>query len=283
MADSAGAVVFTAEERGGDMATSNDAVVAQLWRYPVKSMQGERLAAATVVNDGLAGDRRWGVRDELTGRVLTGRREPQLLEAAASVGPDSEPVIDLPDGTRLAGPGEATDAALSDWLARPVRLVEASARGDRAEFFADATDDASEPMEWTMPPERFVDALPLLLVTTASLRAGAAHHPAGEWDVRRFRPNVLLDAPVQGWVEDAWCGHVVRIGDIELLPQAPCVRCTMVTRPQPGLARDLDIYRTLARHHDGNLGVWTAVRTAGTFAEGDVADVVAGPASPPAG
>ena len=60
------------------METPNDPVVAQLWRYPVKSMQGERLTAVEVQPDGLDGDRRWGVRDEDTGRVLTGRREPHL-------------------------------------------------------------------------------------------------------------------------------------------------------------------------------------------------------------
>ena len=49
----------------------------------------------------------------------------------------------------------------------------------------------------------------------------------------------------------------------------------MVTRPQPGLNRDLDVYRTLARHHGGNLGVWTAVRNGGTIAENDIAQLVA--------
>ncbi len=139
----------------------NDSVVAQLWRYPVKSMQGERLPVVEVQADGLDGDRRWGVRDERTGRVLTGRREATLLEATASLGEGAEPVIKLPDGTGLIGAGDATDSALSDWLGRPVRLVEAAAHGDRAEYFADPTDDASEAIEWTMPPERFVDAMPL--------------------------------------------------------------------------------------------------------------------------
>jgi hypothetical protein len=92
--------------------------------------------------------------------------------------------------------------------------------------------------------------------------------------VRRFRPNVLLDTKGDGWVEDGWCGHVVRLGGVEVLPQQQCVRCTMVTRRQPGLARDLDVYRTLARHHGGNLGVWTAVRTGGTITEGAPAEVM---------
>ena len=256
------------------METLSDPVIAELWRYPVKSMQGERLSAVEVQIDGLHGDRRWGVQDRFSGRVLTGRREPKLLEATAKLGANGEPVVELPDGTTVVGAGDVADGALSEWLERPVCLVEAAARGGRAEFFADATDDASEAIEWTMPPERFVDALSLLLLTTASLRAGAALHPAGQWDVRRFRPNVLLDVSGDGWVEDGWCGHIVRIGGVEVAPQQPCVRCTMTTRPQPGLPRDLDVYRTLARHHGGNLGVWTTVNLGGTIAEGDVVHVV---------
>jgi hypothetical protein len=99
-----------------------------------------------------------GIRDEHTGRVLTGRREPRLLEAAARLAAGGEPVIELPDGTVLVGSGAATDEVLSGWLGHPVRLVEAGVHGGRAEFFADPTDDASEAHEWTMPPERFVDA-----------------------------------------------------------------------------------------------------------------------------
>ena len=205
--------------------------VAELWRYPVKSLQGERLATANVEADGLQGDRRWGIRDEATGRVLTGRREPRLLEAAATLNEANEPVIVLPGGSGLDGAGQATDAALSDWLARPVRLVPANREhGERAEFFADATDDTSAAIEWTMPPGRFVDAMALLVLTTASLRAGATRYPDGDWDVRRFRPNVLIDEAGEGWAEDGWCGQAMRIGAVELLPQQPCIRCTMVTR-----------------------------------------------------
>jgi hypothetical protein len=249
--------------------------VAALWRHPVKSLQGEPLSAAAVDEDGVRGDRSWGIRDGATGRILTGRREPRLLAAAASLGEDGEPVIRLPDGATLHGAGEATDAALSAWLDRPVSLVAAAgAPGGQAEFFADATDDASAAVEWTMPPGRFVDALPLLVLTTASLRAGQHHYPGGEWDVRRFRPNVLVAVDGDGWIEDGWCGQTVRAGEVEVVPQAPCVRCTMVTRAQPALDRDLDIYKTIARHHGGNLGVWSTVRTPGTIRVGDPVDVL---------
>jgi uncharacterized protein YcbX len=120
-----------------------------------------------------------------------------------------------------------------------------------------------------MPPGRFVDAMPLLVVTTASLRTGAALHPAGDWDGRRFRPNLLIDTDTDGWVEDQFCGRTLAIHEAMVAPRQRCTRCTMVTRPQPGLDRDLDIYRTLARHHGGTLGVWAQVRSPGAVRVGD--------------
>jgi uncharacterized protein YcbX len=243
--------------------------VAGIWRYPVKSLQGERLDRGFAEAGGLRGDRCWGVRDDVTGRILTARRQPQLLLASASLSEDGELQLTLPGGERVMGVGAHVDAALSAWLGRAVTLVGAEgAPAGRAEFFADATDDSSEAIEWTMPPGRFVDAMPLLVLTTASLRAGAALHPTGEWDVRRFRPNLLVDVDGSGWVEDAWCGRTVDIEGVRLVPRQPCVRCTMVTRPQPGVARDLEIYKALSRHHDGTFGVWTRVDTPGTLRVG---------------
>jgi uncharacterized protein YcbX len=227
-----------------------------------------------VDEDGLRGDRCWGVRDETTGRILTGRREPRLLLASATVTDDGEPQVTLPNGDRCRGIGPATDAVLSAWLDRPVTLTDArGAPAASAEFFEDATDDASPALEWTMPARRFVDAMPLLVLTTASLRTASALYPDGTWDVRRFRPNLLVDIDADGWVEDAWCGSTLRVGSVELVPRRPCVRCTMVTRPQPGLERDLDIYKTLGRNHDGTLGVWTHVRTPGTLSVGEPIDL----------
>ena len=245
-----------------------------IWRYPVKSLQGEELPEALLEDDGLRGDRCWGIRDERTGKILTGRREPQLLLAAATLGDDDEPTVVLPSGVRYRGTGSATDAALSEWLGRPVALVQAAgAPGGEAEFFADATDDSSAAIAWTMPAGRFVDAAPLLLLTTASLRAGASLHPEGAWEVRRFRPNFLVEVAGDGWVEDAWCGRTICVGSAVVVAQQPCVRCTMVTRPQEGLVRDLDVYRTLARHHGGTLGVWTLVQAAGSVGVGDTVTV----------
>ncbi len=257
-------------DRVGTSAPMGTPRVAALWRYPVKSFQGEPIAQAEIDEDGLRGDRCWGVRDEASGRILTARREPRLLLASAVLTDDGLPEITIPDGQRVRGTGVLTDSALSAWLRRPVTLVGAQgAPGASAEFFADATDDTSAAIEWTMPPGRFVDAMALLVLTTSSLRAGAEIYPAGDWHPRRFRPNVLVDTDGDGWIEDEWCGRKVQVGTVEVLPREPCSRCTMVTRAQPDLERDLEIFKTLRRHHNATLGVWTQVAATGTARVGD--------------
>jgi len=240
-----------------------------LWRYPVKSLQGEPIDGASVEADGVAGDRRWGLRDQRTGRILTARRRPELLGASATYDGD-DPVITLPDGSTAVGRGRRTDSQLSEWLESPVSLV-SSLGGDagKAEYFADATDDTSQAIEWTMPYGRYVDAAPILMLTTVSLRTAAGHHPDGAWDVRRFRPNILIDLEGEGWVEDSWVGQQIRIGTVTLNPTQPCIRCTMVTRSQPGLDADVEMFRTLARHHGGLFGVWSDVVTTGSLSVGD--------------
>ncbi|MCW2712366.1 MAG: hypothetical protein JWP24_2560, partial [Marmoricola sp.] len=88
----------------------------------------------------------------------------------------------------------------------------------------------------------------------------AAHlHPDGVWDPRRFRPNALIDVDGEGWLEDDWVGQALQIGAVTLMPAQPCIRCTMVTRAQPGLDADVEVFHTLARHHRGHFGVWSDV------------------------
>src|SRR5664279_5977098 len=98
-----------------------------LWRYPVKSLQGERLKSASFEDGGMVGDREWGLRDQRTGRILTARRRPELLAASAFYDA-SAPVMTLPTGETLVGPGPESDCALSEWLASPVSLVPSSGR-----------------------------------------------------------------------------------------------------------------------------------------------------------
>src|SRR5262245_22035306 len=94
--------------------------IAQLWRYPVKSLLGERLPTLRLVDDGVEGDRMWGILDRSDGRILTARREPRLLFASSRLVARDLPIITLPAGQELAGTGPVTDAALAAWLGQPV-------------------------------------------------------------------------------------------------------------------------------------------------------------------
>jgi uncharacterized protein YcbX len=247
---------------------------AQLWRYPVKSLLGERLPTLRLVEDGVEGDRAWGIQDRGDSRILTARREPRLLFASSRLAARDVPDIALPDGRETAGTGPVADAALSAWLGKPVTLVAASESAAAcAEYFADATDDASQAIEWTMPKGRFVDAFPVLVMTTAGMRGAAVAHPAGTWDVRRFRPNILIQLDGEGWLEDAWIERRLNVGSAQLIPRRRCIRCTMVNRAQPGLDRDVNIYKTLHRTHRGEAGMWTQVMQAGSISEGDMVEV----------
>ena len=106
-----------------DTALPRSMRVKEIWRYPVKSLQGEKLSEARLDVSGVGGDRCWGIRDEITGKILTGRREPRLLLATAFFADDGEPDIVLPSGELCRGSGPKTDTALSDWLQRSVTLV----------------------------------------------------------------------------------------------------------------------------------------------------------------
>ena len=242
-----------------------------IYRYPVKSMQGEGLAAGMLTEHGVPGDRRWGVVDVETGAVLSAKREARLMEATAYTSGGSVRVR-LPDG-QLLGPGEDADAVLSQWLGRQVALADATARAGRYEMHVDNVDDASPVIELPCPPDTFFDAAAVHLLTTASVRTMQARQPSSTWDLRRFRPTLLVEADGEGFPEDDWIGRTVSVGAIELAVFAPTVRCRMTAHQQPGLDRDIDVTKAVNREHGGNLGVYAVVRVPGRVAVGDAVTV----------
>lgn len=225
--------------------------VAELWRYPVKSMLGESVDASEVGPTGLPGDRAFGIIDVATGNVLTARREPRLLFASASWH-DGDVAIVSSEGEALDG-----DAALSAWLGRPVRLTRAGEEGgvyESPDDFENETDWAA----WQGPGHAWHDSARarVSLVSTGTL---------GTWAPQRFRANVLLD----GSGEDALVGEQVRLGTAVLDVTKPISRCIMVTRPQPELGKDLDVLRTIHRERGGRLAVGALVAESGSVAVGD--------------
>lgn len=252
--------------------------VAELWRFPVKSMQGTPVERLTFDGGRAVGDRTWAVVDPAAGKVLSAKRWAPLLQASAEGNDDGngdEVTITLPDGSTHEAGDPETDKALSAWLDHEVRL-QRPPPGDGLPFElpTEAWDDTSPMFEFPGPPGGpFVDLAAAHVLTTASLRAAERLYPEGVWDVRRFRPNALLDVDGEGFVEDAWIGAPVALGEVVLDPFMPTVRCAMTTREQPGLPRDADIARTLNREHDLNLGLYCSLTTPGTIVTGDAVRV----------
>lgn len=227
--------------------------VTQLWRFPVKSLGGERVESAEIDERGIVGDRRRAILDVTTGAVLTARRCPDLLFASARTTDDGV-VVERDDGVRLQG-----DEALSDWLGRPVRLIEArpgvaSTYETVVDFEHEAT---SEWVSWEGPEGTFHDSK-RTRVSIMSLDA------IDRWDVRRFRANVVVDTGGEDLV-----GCRVAIGSVELDVVKRIDRCVVTTRPQPGLARDLEVLRTINRERNSFLGVGAMIGSAGRLAVGD--------------
>ncbi len=231
--------------------------VTELWRYPVKSLQGERLTGAEMGPEGLAGDRQWALFDVGTGLGLTARRVPDLLFLSGRLRPDGRAEVVLPDGSVTA-----EDAVLSDWLGRPVTLrAAADAPGERRyENPAEVGED--DEYDWdtfTGARGAFHDSsrIRVSLVSTGTL---------GTWDRRRFRANVVLS----GEGEDALVGQRVRLGSAELDVVKQVDRCVMVTRPQPGgIGRDNGVLKTIHRQRDGYLAVGALVTRPGAVSVGD--------------
>jgi uncharacterized protein len=228
--------------------------VVELWRFPVKSLQGEQVETATVTADGIDGDRAYALFDLDTGFGLTARRVPELLFASARVTDDGVEIT-LPDGSIAGG-----DDQLCDWLGRRVALRRAAdVRSREYENPLDFEHDADW-MAFEGAPGAFHDSrrTRVSLVSTGTL---------GAWDRRRFRANVIVD----GDGEDAWVGSTLTIGGARLDVGKRIERCVMTTRPQPGgIDRDLDVLRTINRVRDGTLAVGALVAQPGTLRIGDV-------------
>ncbi len=276
--------------------------VRELWRYPFKSMQGERVAAATVGPTGLLGDRGWAVRDETAGEIRGAKKLPGLLACTATyvrepAGDAIPPVIiTLPDGATCRSDEPGAAQALSRLLDREVTVWPRQPPDDTAHYRRGMPDSADmdaelrgifgrlpdEPLpdlsvfppeifEYTSPLGTYFDAFPLHLLTTAWIGMLAQHNPGARFDVRRFRPNVLIEpaAPGAGALELDWDGKTLCIGEARIRVDAPCPRCVMTTLPQADLPKDPGVLRTIVRDSGQNVGVYATVVRPGRVAVGD--------------
>ena len=239
--------------------------VTGLYRYPVKSMQGLDVATLDLTADGFAGDRRWALLDAATGRLMSAKRWSALLQASAD-----DDGLTLPDGTWIPFAAPDADALLSVWLGREVRLVEAGPDTTVSyEMTFDPPDDDAEYFAIEAPPGTFLDATAGHLVALTTLRHAAERRGDLDWDVRRFRPNVVVDGDLEAFAEDDWVGRTLRVGGAELAVRQPTVRCAMPLRAQPGLSRQASMYAALEELHRNHLGLYLDAVTPGRIAVGD--------------
>lgn len=268
-------------------------VVSALFRYPVKSMLGEKLAELALTANGTLGDRAWAVR-EASGRVATAKKWPAMLGFRAAYdspprGDELAPVtVTFPDGRSIHAADPDASARLSEVLGRPVRLERARAdersRGeiDPQTIFADVPVERILPgfTNQTLPDTfglmrgAFFDSAPIHVLASTSLEH-LRRLCGGDsiLDPRRFRPNIFVDtrgAGADGFVEDEWLEGTLEVGEsVKIIGMTPALRCVMTTHAQSDLPRDLSILRAAAQHHKATLGVFAAIGAPGAIRVGD--------------
>ena len=277
--------------------TPEGSVVA-LWRYPVKSMLGEELNASAVTQRGLLGDRAHALVDRADGKVASAknpRKWPQLFDFRAAfvdtprTGAPLPPVrITLPDGTVLSSTQSDLNQVLSQALNREVTF-DAAERGHQEvvestspnpwtpqaeEYWPDmeGLDYRDTVTDFALPEGTFFDCAVVHVLTTATLDRLRALYPSGRFEARRFRPNIVVqtDGDHEDFVENAWIGHTLAIGDaVRVSITGPCPRCVMTTLAQGDLPKDPGILRTAAQHNRVNVGVYASVLQGGRVRRGD--------------
>lgn len=254
-------------------------VVRALFRYPVKSMQGEPVADVDVGAGGVDGDRTYALVDEQTGRVASAHHPDKwgmLLHCRArwdGLPGEGRVVVELPDGDVLAV-GADLERRLGELTGRRVRLVLGAPEGGSYEIVhPDVEGTAPEEfVRYTLEaagardgrvgrlavaldaaPGSLVDVSPVHVVTTSALAALQAG--GGDADLRRFRPNVVVDTDgASGYVEQSWTGATLSLGGVRLAVTMPTPRCLVPTLAQAGLGRHRETLVTLARDNRLTVG-----------------------------
>ena len=276
-----------------------NASILNIYRYPVKSMMGETLSEADIGEAGIPGDRGWAVRDEKRGGIRGGKKISQLMTLTAQSGPTA-PLITSPDGDSASASTEGINEWLSDKLNHPVTLwpllpadqLDHYRRGapDTEDFeqelravFGRLPEEPlpdltgfEELLEFESPPGTYFDAFPISIMSQQSLATMNQLEGESQFDVRRFRPNLLVDIPETDhpFPEQAWVGKTLSIGGVMMKIDMTCPRCAMTTHGFDDLPQDPQIMRKLVANSEGNLGIYASVVQAGKVIAGDSVSVV---------
>ncbi len=301
--------------------------VREIWRYPVKSMAGERLDGSQVGTHGLWGDRGWAIRDEATGEIYNAKRHPILMRCSAVYREEPSahrvPHVDIifPDGSTVGSDSPAISQRLSElmgrrvalqslqsaadteyyrrrergsallgrlWTYRPARrlLQRAVFRGQMGnelrqtfglepeEPLPDLTSVPAMVWEFYTPPGTYFDLFPIHVLTTSTLQLMSRLNSAANWDVRRFRPNVLVETEsMTGSIENHWVGRAIHIGAFMIKGEIQTIRCAMPMHAQVDLPRDPSVLRTIVREANQCLGLYASVIGPGHVTLGDAVEL----------
>lgn len=147
---------------------------------------------------------------------------------------------------------------------------------EEGEPIPDLSQMPQEVLEYTSPLGTYFDAFPINLLTTASLKKMAQINPNAVWDVRRFRPNFVIETNEElvGLVEAAWAGRGLRLGEVELKLEIPCARCGMTMHAQDGLPKDPSVLRSIVKDANQNMGIYASVVSGGRVNVGDAVELI---------
>lgn len=227
------------------------------------------MATATVTMGGIEGDRAFALRRG-DGALISAKRVKEMFGFHARLSSAGVVGIEFPDGRLIAEGDPEIDHALTDALGFEVQLVQRSDAGIERIAMGETSDTTEGEGEFHTTTG-FFDSTEMHLLSTRSLRAARSIYPEGDWDPRRFRPNVMLDTgPGSAFDLEEWSGRLLGIGNEAIFEIVKgCTRCVMTTHPQESLPQDRQILETLARHNRNTLGALATVAEQGTIAAGD--------------
>lgn len=252
--------------------------IAELWRHPVKSMQGEQVDSVELDEHGIVGDRRFALRDLTTGTIVSAKR-PRLgrllLTCRATTSGDTV-LVTVGDTTYdIHADRGRLDAALADLLEMPVRI---DTVGTAPEVYTSEWPDidglalSGVTVDLPLHHGSFADLAPLHVLTTTSLHHLRALVPDSTLTIQRFRPGIVIDDhrfadEATSFVENHWSGLRARVGDAELTFGDAAPRCVMTTLAQPGLADDKGVLQAIARHNRRDFGGYGDFACLGAYAD----------------
>ncbi len=250
--------------------------VSEIRRYPVKSMQGESPTSVRIGPDGLEADRRYAVIDTETGHVASAknpRKWRSLLDLRAELH-DGVLVVTAQNGTVFRSDHADFESELSRHLGRAVTVRGTPLLSPAIEIHwpdLPGIPNAGSDLVEGLSAGSYFDLAPVHLLTTATLQRFRELVPGCDFDSRRFRPNLVIEthAGVTGFVENAWLGRTLDIGELAVQITAPCSRCVMTTLAHSGLSADQQVLRAAVTHNAATVGVYGNANGVGVVAVGD--------------